>query len=412
MEKEEQQRKLKEWSAETVKFYLDQVEQVNQDGKNDAPSFYNQSDLSRVDKCELMIIGINPGCGSPFSEWKLKDKISSDFLYKGNPVFEGKSNQEIINIMSINKDEDKKRCGWDLWHKIHNMLDYSGKGKLLKTTAQFVITNMVFFGTAEEKQIPKGVDRVKCAEKTLQLIDILEPKVVLLLGEKSRQLFTKVAKITQMEDLVPGYHVFYSFNNNRHIIAIYHTAYYKFYTNQNNKAVIGKTIGYALDNSSKRIEKQNLESFLSELINVESKNRINEISSKFIERIRELKKKIKAKGSKQWIYNQDTLVYEYFTDIDKTGNYYKSKRNIAIDLCPNYIDNEYWIKVFTRENDKSQSEIIAKEALGVEFVGCPDNPERLLYARILMSESNEKIVEIMNDLLQKIKDYRDKKYKK
>lgn len=409
MEKEEQQRKLKEWSAETVKFYLDQVEQVNQDGKNDAPSFYNQSDLSRVDKCELMIIGINPGCGSPFSEWKLKDKISSDFLYKGNPVFEGKSDQEIIYILSKKYDEVKKIYGWDLWHKINNMLDYSGKDELMKTPDKFVITNMVFFGTAEQDQIPKGIDQEKCAEKTLQLIDILEPKVVLLLGDQCRQLFTKVAKNTQMEELVPGYHVFYCFYNNRHIIAIYHTAYYGFFTNHN-KAVIGKIIGYALDNSSKRIEKQSLESYISELINEESKNRINEISSKLIERIRELKKMINANGSKQWIYNRDTLVHEYYTDIDiKTGKYINSERNIAIDLYPNYKDNEYWIKVFTREYDKSQSEIIAKEALGIEYVGCPDNPKRLLYARIPMSENNEKIAEIMNDLLQKIKDYRDKK---
>lgn len=389
MGKEEQQRKLKEWSAETVKFYLDQVEQV---GEGNATAFYNQSDLSRVNKCDLMIIGINPGCGGLFSDWGLKDKISSDFLYKGNPCFDGKSDQDIIYIMSDKYDKDKRRYGWDLWHKIHTMLDYSGKGDLMKNPDKFVMTNMVFFGTANQDQIPEGIDREKCAEKTLQLIDVLEPKVVLLLGNQCRQLFEKVAKITHMEELVPGYHVFYCFYNNRHIIAIYHTAYYKYYTNHN-KAVIGKTIGYALDNSSKRIDKQNLESYLSELINVEK-----------------LKKLIDANYSHQWIYNLDTLVHEYYTDYNnKTGNFYNSKRNIAIDLCPNYKDNEYWIKVFTRENDKSQSEIIAKEALGIEYVGCPDNPNRLLYARIPMSESNEKIVEIMTDLLKKIKDYRDKK---
>lgn len=390
MEKEEQQRKLKEWSVETVKFYLEQVEQV---GEGNATAFYNQSDLSRVDKCELMIIGINPGCGGLFSDWGLKDKISSDFLYKGNPCFEGKSDQEIIYIMSDKYDEVKKIYGWDLWHKIHTMLDYSGKGDLMKNPDKFVMTNMVFFGTAEQDQIPEGIDQEKCAEKTLKLIDIIAPKVVLLLGDQCRQLFTKVAKITQMEELVPGYHVFYCFNNNRHIISIYHTAYYGFYTNHN-RAVIGKTIGYALDNSSRRIEKQNLESILSGLINV-----------------KKLKEKIDANGSNQWIYNQDTLVHEYYTDYNnKTGKFYKSDRRIVIDLCPNYNDNEYWIKVFTRENNKSQSEIIAKEALGTEFEGCPDNPNRHLYARIPMSESNEKIVEIMTELLKKIKDYRDKKY--
>ena len=166
MGKEEQQRKLKEWSTETVRFYLDQVEQV---GEGNATAFYNQSDLSRVNKCDLMIIGINPGCGGLFSDWGLKDKITSDFLYKGNPCFEGKSDQEIIDIMSIIKDEDKKRYGWDMWHKIHRMLVFSEKGDLMeKNLDKFVMTNMVFFGTAKEKQIPEGIDQEKCAEKTLQ----------------------------------------------------------------------------------------------------------------------------------------------------------------------------------------------------------------------------------------------------
>ena len=56
------------------------------------------------------------------------------------------------------------------------------------------------------------------------------------------------------------------------------------------------------------------------------------------EAIRKLKEMIDANYSYQWIYNLDTLVHEYYTDYNnKTGKFYKSKRNIAIDLCPNYM---------------------------------------------------------------------------
>ena len=252
------QEKLQAWAKETVNCYLEQVKQV---GEDIARSFYNQSDLSRVKKCELMIIGINPGCGCRFSEWSLKDKISSDFLYKGNPCFNGMSDEDIIYEMTEKYDKDKRRNGWDLWHKIHKILNYAGKGYLVENLDKFVLSNMVFFGTTHEGQIPKEIDQEKCAEKTLELMDLLKPKVVLLFGDQCKLLFKKVAKITHMEEIVPGYHVFYCFYKNRHIIAIYHTAYYRYYTDYNMK-VIGSVIGYALDNSSKRIDKEQLNSYL------------------------------------------------------------------------------------------------------------------------------------------------------
>ena len=264
MEKEEQQRKLKEWSTETVRFYLDQVEQV---GEGNATAFYNQSDLSRVNKCDLMIIGINPGCGGLFSDWGLKDKISSDFLYKGNPCFNGMSDEDIIYEMTEKYDKDKRRNGWDLWHKIHKILNYAGKGYLVENLDKFVLSNMVFFGTAHQRQIPKEIDQEFCAKQTLELIDILKPKVVLLLGDQARDLFKKVANISHMEELIPNYHDFYYFYNNSHVISVYHTAYYRFFTNEINMKVIGNILGYALDNPSECINQKLLESYLSKKIN-------------------------------------------------------------------------------------------------------------------------------------------------
>ena len=254
------QYKLREWSKWALESYLSEVNHV---GENVATSFYNQSDLSRVKDCELMIIGINPGAGCLFSQWGLKDHVlsNSDFLYRGNPCFQGLSDKEIIYEMSQKYDKDKKRYGWDLWHKIHKMLGYAGKGELLEEPDKFVLTNMVFFGTAHQRQIPKEIDQEFCAKQTLELIDILKPKVVLLLGDQARDLFKKVANISHMEELIPNYHDFYCFYNNIHVISIYHTAYYGFYTNDRMN-VIGKILGYALDNPSESINQKLLESHL------------------------------------------------------------------------------------------------------------------------------------------------------
>ena len=91
---EADQKKMKEWSKEALACYLDEVKEV---GEKNAPSFYNQSDLSRVKECDLMIIGINPGMGCPYSDWSEKNNITSDFLYYGNPCFKGKSNEVVIS---------------------------------------------------------------------------------------------------------------------------------------------------------------------------------------------------------------------------------------------------------------------------------------------------------------------------
>jgi hypothetical protein len=260
------QYKLREWSKWTLESYLSEVKRV---GEDVARSFYNQSDLSRVKECQLMIIGINPGAGCLFSQWGQKERAisNSDFLYRGNPCFQGLSDKEIIYEMSQKYDKDKKRYGWDLWHKIHKMLGYAGKVELLEEPDKFVLTNMVFFGTAHQRQIPKEIDQEFCAKQTLELIDILKPKVVLLLGDQARDLFKKVANISHMEELIPNYHDFYCFYNNSHVISIYHTAYYRFFTNEINMKVIGNILGYALDNPSECINQKLLESYLSKKIN-------------------------------------------------------------------------------------------------------------------------------------------------
>lgn len=241
---------LEDWSKTTLGYYLGEVERV---GEDVATSFYNQSDLSRVKNCELMIIGINPGAGCLFSQWGLKDHAlsNSDFLYRGNPCFQGLSDKEIIYEMSQKYDKDKKRYGWDLWKKIHKMLGYAGKGELLEKLDRFVLTNMIFFGTDKENQIPKGVNKEKCAEQTIELISILQPKVVLLLGSQSRKLFDRVSE-NKLEVLVPN-SMYHCMSGKSHVLAIKHTAYYY---SSIEMELIGNTIGYMLDHSEEIINKE------------------------------------------------------------------------------------------------------------------------------------------------------------
>ena len=263
---------LEDWSKTTLGYYLGEVERV---GEDVATSFYNQSDLSRVKNCELMIIGINPGAGCLFSQWGLKDHAlsNSDFLYRGNPCFQGLSDKEIIYEMSQKYDKDKKRYGWDLWKKIHKMLGYAGKGELLEKLDRFVLTNMIFFGTDKENQIPKGVNKEKCAEQTIELISILQPKVVLLLGNQSRKLFDRVSE-NKLEVLVPNsmYHCMYG---KCHVLAIKHTAYYY---SSIEMELIGKTIGYVLDHSEETLNKECIyASYIKEdIIRFEERRMVNQ----------------------------------------------------------------------------------------------------------------------------------------
>lgn len=268
------QEELKKWSKETVDYYLEEVKKV---GENNATSFYNQSDLSRVKDCELMIIGINPGVGCLFSDWELKNSIYPEFLYKGNPCFEKKSDKEIIDNMSKEYDSVKRKYGWDLWRKIHKMLSASGKGYLLECLDRFVLSNMVFFGTNHENEIPKGINILGCATQTMKLISILQPKVVLLLGKKSRNLFDCISN-NKLEVLVPK-SIYHCLFEKSHVIAIKHTAYHY---STIEMVVIGKTIGYIIDHPDEIISRDSigLSSLKNDIIDFEEKQKIMQLRKK------------------------------------------------------------------------------------------------------------------------------------
>ena len=244
------QKELAKWAKDTVDVY-------NPMAKTTGLGYYTQSVLDRetLDP-DLMILGINPGAAGG-------SIMKGEELLQGNPCFKGKSDEKIMDTFYNDYDATKRRYGWDLMKKIRKMLEYAGN-QTLNNLDKFVLSNMVYFGTAKQGLIPKEINQEVCAKQTLHLIGILEPKVVLLLGDQTRDLFMKAANITHMEELIPSYHVFYCFYNKYHVISIYHTAYYGFYTNDRMKT-IGNILGYALDNPLKCFDKQKLESFLAEI---------------------------------------------------------------------------------------------------------------------------------------------------
>ena len=398
------QEKLVSWAKETVNVYNPIVETLNKESSNITWGYYTQSVLNRETlNPDLMILGINPGAAGG-------GIMTGEELLQGNPCFKGKGDEEILFELYKRYDPQKRKYGWDLMNKINKMLEFAGK-LTLKDFDKFVFSNMVFIGTAKQGQIPLNNNQQKeCAKQAFELIDILKPKVVLLLGDQTRDLFKKVANISHMEELIPDYHDFYCFYNNIHVISIYHTAYYSFFTNDNMK-IIGNIIGYALDNFTDRIDIQEIKSFIEKRMQMGTYCEVDEQTKKLTVRTRELRGMIKYDGARRKIiYNGTILYYEYFTI--EAGKYINSNSNLSIELMPEEDKNQYVILVFTRQYDVEKTKVIIK---GVwpdkKFMPWACDKSRHVVETISFEETNETIAEKMMQVLRDVKDYRDKSLK-
>jgi len=241
-EKQLNQEELTNWAKETVDVY-------NPIAKDFKLGYYAQTPLSLVSQSpDMLILGINPGSGGG------KVYMTAEELLKGNPCFEGLDKDGIVKAMRDARDDNKKRKGWALWHRLNNMLENSSNNKnLLQDFNRFVLSNMLFFGTEKESQIPKGKYRDDCARQSMKLIKKLHPKVVLLLGSECRKLFNRISE-TKLEVLVPN-SIFHCLYGGSRVLAIKHTAYY--YSHEE-IAVVGKTIGYVLDHQEETISKESI----------------------------------------------------------------------------------------------------------------------------------------------------------
>ena len=245
------------------------------------------------------------------------------------------------------------------------------KGDLLRHLDRFVLTNMIFFGTANEGIIPKKIDKISCAKQTVRLIELLNPKLILLLGDNCKTLLEQANNIKMIE--IEARNLSYCRLGNSYVFAIKHTAH--FYSNVKCEE-ISKTICYALDNPDK-------------------------FEGKF--KLVQLKHKVGSNGSIQWINSEGELVHEYFCK-GINGKYERGNGIIAVGLKIDNEGNRYVLSILSKGNHPDKFEKMICEYCNNRGWHKSDND--LLYAKDLSTNENE-IAEFMTSLLQEMKTYRE-----
>ena len=158
--------------------------------------------------------------------------------------------------------------------------------------------------------------------------------------------------------------------------------------------------------------KETIMNFKSILIGKEDIQEYEDDEKKMI--IQTLEEKLKAgtcgSDSCALFYRGKLLNYEYYTKINENKKYVNSKDTIAIDFLIE--GNEYIIRVGTRRNDP---EITRKIAIAIDGEFIPGNTDVTashwhVHARKVLLTNNDDMVHIMNELLVKVKAFRDKEY--
>ena len=128
------------------------------------------------------------------------------------------------------------------------------------------------------------------------------------------------------------------------------------------------------------------------------------------ERTKLLKAMISKNDAIQRIWRGTVLFHEYFTTI-VDGKYVDSKDKIAIDLQPDEENNQYLILVFTRQNDEAKTKDLIKGIWpNEEFRPWSKDRSRHVHEKISFEVSNEEIKNKMENVLQEVSAYRNKKY--
>ena len=107
-------------------------------------------------------------------------------------------------------------------------------------------------------------------------------------------------------------------------------------------------------------------------------------------------------------YKGNLLNYQFYTKLQANGKYARDKDTIAIDMLVE--DDNYIIRVGTRRNNPEETK---KIALGIDGDFKPGNTKLTashwhVHKKMPLSTDCDEMVRIMNELLAKVKAYRDK----
>ncbi len=168
------QEELRKWADRTAKGYV----AIANDLKDKAPSFYTQSDLTKIKETpEVIVLGINPGSvGSYISQkenpnWELNGKdMDGRHLIQGN---------YCKNENGVPNWDD--RNNWTYWKRLTAYFNGVKSGNPLENEEKFVVTNMSFFNSIKANQLP-NILIIKTIPYSLDLIKIIAPKHIIFLG--------------------------------------------------------------------------------------------------------------------------------------------------------------------------------------------------------------------------------------
>lgn len=191
-EKNQLQILLKEWAENAVRMYH-QI--ASRDDVNIA--YYTQSDLSLLTTSpELMIVGINPGSSSSYSDQRRNKNWS--YLYK-NPLDEN-------HLLKGNYCQEKgKPSSWDnhrkwkYWAGLRHCLSKTYLLDTIDDDNKIIITNASFFSTKKTNEISEEL-LIETIPQTLNLIKISSPKYLLFLSGK--RCFERLNNVSKLSELI------------------------------------------------------------------------------------------------------------------------------------------------------------------------------------------------------------------
>lgn len=253
-EEKTMKQELYEWADRTADFYH---HKAKSDKKYDI-SFYTQSNLNDIEQSpELLILAINPGFGESYEgqisrklwqEWGVNGRMDGATLLKGNPTWE-------------------TRNTWPFWKKLNNIFNRGGINDILQDKSRFVLSNLTLFATKSEKDLPTLPS--ECTQKTIELIDILQPKHILCLGgrgcieplKKEGEFETK----SLLPSNLPSNLLSFGKYNGISVYSIKHIA--SRYTREEMN-LVGKCLKYLLDNPNKDFSEDEIKQVLAQEIQV------------------------------------------------------------------------------------------------------------------------------------------------
>ena len=167
------QKELREWADRTAKGYV----AIANDLKDKAPSFYTQSDLTKITGTpEVVVLGINPGSEGLYSGqktskgWDLNGgDMDGKHLIQGNYFKEGEKTSW--------EDRDK----WLFWWRLKAYFKDVLPRNPLEKEEKFVLTNMSFFNSKKANHLPNKL-LIQSIPYSLDLIKLLAPQKIVFLG--------------------------------------------------------------------------------------------------------------------------------------------------------------------------------------------------------------------------------------